>query len=805
MSISLTFRIRFKSDFHVGSGRRGGPDIDSALLRDHEHAPLLRGTMLVGLLKDGLRELGEFPVMSGIRAETIVKTRDNSKVTAAERLFGSTRLPKRWTFSSAQLADDVSGRALTDWGAQAVSRVRISPRTGRAETGKLFREEEGDKRLEYIFTATCPTDLVPDEQDAVLLVAAARMVRSIGAARRRGRGECEIFLQSAEGLKGLKQEQTEAIALTEQALNLFRTQWLEDFHQDESEPPKKPQSDNEIVVQTDLAQAKRFRIYARLEEPVIVARRSETANAFDGLSFIPGVTVLGALAERAASHLGLNAHFASAQPDAKYLELFFRGGVRVTGLLPAQIVKDELYPVIPAPLALFTCENFPAYDSHLIERHPVHNALVDGDPQLCTECQVKQKPISGFLSLEPSPVSVSMKRREEAHIQMNSDTGRTQSGALYEYIGLEAGQFLMGELECATPETFQQLSDWTGLKRTEQVDESLELYEFSELIRFGKAARRGYGKTKLILEAIPAEKPLTWIGQNIEERVTDVGKPLSITLLTPAIVSDEFGRFYASFDEKWLAKMLGVKPEHIEMNSNFARSSSVDAFNGYRRLPRWRDEALTEGSAAAFSITPDGLETLKSEPKAEDALATLHNKLRELEQRGIGLRRAEGFGRIAFNHPIYNPATMQGEDGNASGFKFRFGEESGEPPLQAEVRLLEVWASELDGISFQGVTSGFENVARALYLNQHKTVSEMIKGLDAFVKPNPNYLWGKELSNRAQKEKLDAGGINQLKQLVTKWEKDSAGNKTLRARGIAILADWVSDKVEVAKVKEGTK
>lgn len=795
MSITCTFRIKFKSDFHVGSGRRGGPDVDSALLRDHNHAPLLRGTMLAGLLRDGLRELGEFNAMKSVCAETVVKTQDNPRITAAERLFGSSRLRKRWTYSSARLGRAAAPNTQTDWGAQAVARVRISPRMRRAETAKLFHEEEGDKRLEYIFTATCSSGEPQDQRDALLLVAAARMVRTIGSARRRGRGECEIFLEGAEGLNA---QPSEPKSWTEHALDLFQKEWLDDSQPQEApELSRVVQLDQEVLVQSDLTQAKRFRVFAYLDEPVIVARRSETANAFDGLSLIPGVTVLGALAERSASHLGLNSHYQSVQPDPRYLELFFRGGVSVSGLLPARFKEGKLTPAIPAPLALFTCENFPAFDADLTEQHPTHNALRDGEPKLCPKCGAKQEPVPGFLALGRAPTAVSVTKREEAHIKMNPATGRAQSGVLYEYIGIEAGQYFMGELECADEGTFETLCQWTGLKPVEGQDG--DLYEFSEPIRFGKAARRGYGKTRLVLQAIPKEA-VCWIGQPIERRVTDVSQPLTITLLTPAIVCDAFGRFYASFDEQWLADGLGLQKEHIALRPNFARAGEVDTFNGYRRMPRWRDQAITEGSAAAFTVTAEGLAQLRHRENKADGLPALQTTLARLERQGIGLRRAEGFGRIAFNHPIYDPVTIQDETASFEVSKLGLLEDTQASPLQVEADQLERWAGELDNLS--KVSAKFNMVARALYLAQNKPATEILASLDALAKPQAKYLWNKEIPNRSQKEKLAPPDIEQIKKLVEQWSLEHASDSSLYARGIAMLAERVADKAEQDKAEQ---
>ena len=66
MSIKLTFEIVFHSDYHVTDGQRFGLAVDSALLRDHNQSPVLRGTALAGLLRDGFKDLQALVARSGI-------------------------------------------------------------------------------------------------------------------------------------------------------------------------------------------------------------------------------------------------------------------------------------------------------------------------------------------------------------------------------------------------------------------------------------------------------------------------------------------------------------------------------------------------------------------------------------------------------------------------------------------------------------------------------------------------------------------------------------------------------------------
>lgn len=184
MTIRLTFELTLRSDYHVGAGQRAGMTVDAALLRDHNGNPVLRGTALVGLLRDGFDAL-----QTQIVKNKLDEYWDKS---ALIRLLGAADQKKRWTFSSAQL---VGGTKPMDqrWGTHDVARIRMSPRTRRVSPQQLFYEEEGDARLSFRFTATCYGPTEEDRKDALLLVAAARKVRHLGATRRRGRGSAAFI------------------------------------------------------------------------------------------------------------------------------------------------------------------------------------------------------------------------------------------------------------------------------------------------------------------------------------------------------------------------------------------------------------------------------------------------------------------------------------------------------------------------------------------------------------------------------------------------------------------------------------
>jgi CRISPR-associated protein Csx10 len=747
MRLRLTFEITLRSDYHVGAGRRAGPGVDSALLRDHRRTLILPGTMLAGLLRDGLEDLLELEPAAKIKAW--VERADGGG--AKERLFGSVAQRKRWAYSTARPINTLEGEA-TRQGSQDVTRVRISPRTRRSEPQKLFGQEEGDARLKFQFTATCEGALERDIADATLLVAAARMVRHLGASRRRGRGECELTLVAAEGLPA----PADGEAWTDKALSEFKMRWL-----DAAQPPAANSLVSPGPALSLAREPLRFRIVACAEEPVIVAWRSEAANAYESLSFIPGLTVLGALATRATQALALDPQ---NDTPADFVTLFLRGGVRVSGLLPAVVQEGKLYPAVPAPLSLFRCENSPGFG-----HHGPFDALADL-PQDCPTCHAKLETLDGFWSLSAQPGQVKPLLREQAHIRMNRATGRVKRGDLYEYVALEAEQWFVGELDCANQDCWERLKALTDLAE----DTLCEL-------RVGKASRRGYGLVRLLVQPLTGDES-PWTQRSMSERVKAVND-VRVMLLTDAIVPDSWGRFYTGFDKAWVAEMLGLKPEQVQVKSQAVGIRSVDSFNTYRRMPRWRDEAIAAGSVALVHIGQVELEALQ-------------DKLKQVEAEGIGLRRHEGFGRVAFNHPLFAPADdLTGIDLATLPPDIRPPVSQAEQPADTLFRV--AWASTLDksqheqGSRWQEVAH--EALARLVFLCRRETPTQLRHRLENIGRPE--YLWDKRIQVRDKEPLIGSGQI--ILDLIGKLEQQAAGSNWKWETGLTMLAE----RIEMAAVK----
>jgi CRISPR-associated protein Csx10 len=658
MSMKLTFQIAFESDYHVGAGHGLGTEIDSALLRDADGVLVLRGTLLSGLLRDGLVELlgqasmqywrNQHPCKAGGASEAYDRfcgQYADEELGPLEmcpvcRIFGSPRTTKRWSMGSARPEGQARVRGKPrrpeQVNSQRVMRARVSPRTRRAEPRKLFSQEHGGQQV-FEFVVECPSDDEATLDEATLLVAAARMVRQLGRGRRRGMGECLITLKDAES----EQKAWDGEGAQAYLLKRFQKRWLERTEAlAKPEPATRPatwsttrQSDGQEATQEEEV---RVRVIARADEPVLIAQRASAGNQFKTQPAITGKTLRGALAAVVAGRFDLNEN----ATRRAFVDLFLRGGVRFSALYPMgyDTHRGELFPAVPVPRDGFTCKVYPGHGIQWGTR----DTPGVGDPdQVCLErgCGRPVKAVRGkFVSLsDDKQKPFEPDQRNEMHIQIDRRTGRVTEGQVFEYVALEAGLYFCGELVCANANAWRTFQEFLGLNPDKSDQKVVE-------VRLGKGRQRGYGKVTMCLEKANGKPPL-WVHKSIEERSDEEDQELTLTLLTDTVVTDVWGRFATGFETKWLADALEVKAEDLTIVEEcaYAATQLVDSFNTVQQLPRWRDVALAAGSSARLTIAnqPEG---------------SLLKKLKAIERDGIGLRRNEGYGRVVVNHPIYTGA-----------------------------------------------------------------------------------------------------------------------------------------------------
>lgn len=807
----LEFEIEFLSDYHVGAGYGLGMQVDSALLRDGDNVPVIRGTMLAGLLREALVNLLTLKPLQSYQSCQSGNQEDDGPAYCRRlgaggalcpvcRIFGSPRHPKPWHFSSARPVRLTSPQqngarrwVAGETGAQTVMRVRVNPRTRRAEDNKLFSCEIGDGSLRFHFTAEYSGAGQTLEEDAVLLLAAARMVRKLGAGKHRGQGECSIHLKNSQ--------------LEQQLLQHFEAML-------QGKAPSSAASSTSTYVQSMPAPAigqphsYRLHVLLRTDEPLLLARRLEAGNQYETSLIVPGVTLRGACAWRVAHRFGATIEAPESAQAQDFVALFFQDALSFSHLYPVQISAadpQQGYLALPAPRDLVTCAQHLGYPPPAAERgHGVWSQAWDGPPPdscpLCTRAGEasaagsgagKLETIDGFITLNPVAPSQNFtpRRRSEMHISIDPTSHRVRSGDLFGYTALDAGQFFAGEITCTDAQVWEALRAAAGL---------MPLGQPSEL-RLGKATRRGHGKVTLWFSERDAPP---WQNAPLEQRVT-TAEQVILTLLSETIVVDAWGRYARGFDAGWLQRWLrlpGAAGVKVEPERRFSQTRTIDAFQGKLGLPRWRDEALAAGSTVKLQFT--GI-----------TLAELQPLLKRAESEGVGLRREEGYGRVGFNLPFQQSRGM----GRQTGYEdwrlpaidlepLQLGDEADNDPATRIARFTAAWRMKLEArLSPERSEelfkdARFEAAARLLHLAGTTSEGDAIPELEHLGEvpfaPDGD-VEGREKKNFFKdKGKNSVAVINELRGEMKKLLDTHGVDDQLRARlwreGMIMLAEVVA-------------
>ncbi len=621
--MKLTFKISLLSDYHIGAGHGKGI-VDSLLLKDNQSLPVIRGTTLSGLLRQGMRDLLQIDLLeqhrkckqSGGASDLSYCSEGNKKsMCPICQILGTPAYPKRWRISSAEIEDTLILKPeIVAW------RNRVNPKTRIAEARKLFNVETVGKGLNFLFSVSNDTNDERILEEAAFIVAAFRMVRNLGSSRRRGKGLCQIHLVDAKNAPTELETEKEA-TMEDYFLDMFKTVWLENKELNITKAVVQSEKRKESTPTTKI-----FNIILLTEEPLLIANKSESGSMYYTSKSIPGHTLLGALAWKAAA----NSTMDDKEVYEQFIKLFRRGDIKVSPLYSALKIQDDIYPSIPSPQDFLYCKLYPEFEEH--GRGVQGYATDTEEPGKCEIClqediETPLEPVNQYIAIRKYHKhleEVEVPVREEMHIAIDPKKGRTITGVLFGYESIDSGAYFIGTIKIA---------NWANFAHFLGLDGESPVFE----LRIGKASARGHGKVKVWLQSDRDTKNL-FLGTSLKERVTDLTKPLRMTFITDTILVDTWGRFLNKPDKPVLEVLLG---ENVEIINIFVKTKTVDGFNAYLGLPKWRDIAISAGSAVGFKL---------EHPENEEALFKL---LEKLESEGIGLRKEEGFGRIAFNHPIY--------------------------------------------------------------------------------------------------------------------------------------------------------
>jgi CRISPR-associated protein Csx10 len=346
-----------------------------------------------------------------------------------------------------------------------------------------------------------------------------------------------------------------------------------------------------------------YRIY--LEQPLLATALQGDPNSSVSFDYVPGSQVRGLLINRYIERNGLQGSDIAGNVDCR--RLFFDDRTRY---LHAYLLSQNERRCLPTPLALLRRRS-----DDLAQAYNAGHANWDDEAWHDAEGDDQLQPLGlpfcvqnddGSLTLyKPEPNTVSI------HVLRERRKGRAtpDQGAVFQYDALSPGQWFAGAILADLDTDAATLQDllkpptaWIGRSRSAE-----------------------YGRVRI--ELLP-ERSGSWreVGGSAP---SSLGQHATITLLSDTILRDGNGAVVINLTNDILSAYLGA-PVTIKAYHSYSAGTYQGGFNRTWELPIIQTLALQTGSVIAFT-----------------AHSTINTS--DLEQRGIGDRRSEGLGRIAFN------------------------------------------------------------------------------------------------------------------------------------------------------------
>ncbi|MDK2882200.1 MAG: CRISPR-associated protein Csx10 [Bacillota bacterium] len=351
-----------------------------------------------------------------------------------------------------------------------------------------------------------------------------------------------------------------------------------------------------------------------LLEPALLTALEGDPNESVSFNYIPGSVLRGAVIGKYMRARNLKTLDAAEEPVRR---LFFDGTTRYLNGYPLHRQEKRTLPV-----ALSWQQDKKAVSIQTDDAPaPIYDFAIDEHPEEIDQPQGIKAP---FCTLSEDSVRlVSPERQLSIHTARNRRYGRAirqfssaaegPSGAVYRYEALAAGQSFEALILCDHDEDAELL---------------LPLLEGEVFLGGSRSA--GYGRAKIHDVKLA---PAGWREVGGELVISGDGK-LIVMFLSDALLRDENGQFTTdpSVVTATLEKKLGMK---LKMQRAFIRSEPVGGFNRKWGLPLPQALVIKMGSVFVYQLIGGSSYDV--------------TKLLELEAKGIGERRAEGFGRLAFN------------------------------------------------------------------------------------------------------------------------------------------------------------
>jgi CRISPR-associated protein Csx10 len=339
--------------------------------------------------------------------------------------------------------------------------------------------------------------------------------------------------------------------------------------------------------------------------PVLIS--SESGNQFmvPTKDYIPGLNILGALAAKYIKREG-QPNYLNPQKstDTDFYSWFVEGGLSFSNAYKVDAISDnEKSPTIPLPLSVHHIKN---------EEEKVLDLLY-------APSEEQTKSFGGFGLLSGSKLyKTKIGKSTSPHHERDYKTGAPKKNIFFNYESIDTNQEFKGTV--------------TG--KEELLNQFYDRFKEINQLRIGRSRTTEYGKVEFSLSEI---SDIT----SDEIKLNDDGT-ISLTFLSNVILYNDNG--YPSCSYKDLEKYIKNKLPGAEIINPFLRAEEIENYISVWKLKKPSEISFQAGCCLLLKIGNGNTE-----------------KLKQLQEAGIGERKHEGFGRIIFGLQRDVEISLQGD------------------------------------------------------------------------------------------------------------------------------------------------
>lgn len=589
--IKIVFEIETLEDFHLGSGLGVIGLYDSGVEKDKNGNPKINSETFKGLLKESCREIDKYFVNVENRSSCF------------DNIFNDFYNMNSIDILNINVIKKPEGELyniynFTEIGENNVAKDKSLRNIEFAARGVIFEAE-----LQFTLKDS-KTEKEYKEYEEYLKLG-LKNIRYIGGYRRRGFGEVKILIKEntpKNENKSKLEEETEILSIN----NILKNSSM---------------NDSELLI-----------VLENLDD-VTISERGQIGNGIKTLDYIPGTTILGMLR---------NILFLE-NIDKDYLD---DGKISVENFypLPQNIdIKESIkdFNIIPVPLSIRRIKKSDLFLNSEDKNNevPFWIRKIDGSNKMIniiTNCSLgiltrennegfSDKSFDGgYFYYSKQNITDGIYYKPEKIIKMRNrieeETQKCGDDSLFSQEQIEKGTKFLGKIKFDSQENLNKfLSDY---------NEWLKGENYFHIGKGGKAV-------KVVNTTLNNKK-----NENIKLVNSTNSEKFTITFLSDSIVFSNELKPLKTLDNKFLSELLEIDKSEIKIKNYNSSYREILSYSGTAGMRRFTDTAIKAGSCYLIEYSGKNKEQIE-------------RKLEQIELNGIGIRKHEGFGKVAINLEIH--------------------------------------------------------------------------------------------------------------------------------------------------------